>query len=414
MWRALGPGLLLAGAAVGVSHLVQSTRAGAVYGFGLLWLIILANLAKYPAFRFAPQYAAATGTSLLEGYRRQGRWALSVYLVLTLGTMFTVQGAVALVTAGLAKGSLGLPGSPVTIAGGLMALCAGLLVIGRYRWLDRINKIMITLLTVSTLVATALALPRVSAFNLWPTGPIELQDLFFAAALVGWMPSAIDIAAWHSMWTLARSEDTGERPTVGAVIFDFHMGYWGAALLAICFVALGAGVMHDAGARFADSAGGFAQQIIELYTATLGEWSRPMIAGCAFAVMFTTTFTVVDGFPRALAVLVGRFKGPETPWAPTAGDRTFRLAYWASMALLAGGSLVVISLLLSSLKAMVDLATVLSCITAPILAWLNHRAIMGPEIPPAHRPAPWLVAMSWAGIATLTVFAVGYLWLRLS
>ena len=62
-WKALGPGLLMAGAAIGVSHLVQSTRAGAVYGFGLLGLVLLANLAKYPAFRFGPAYAAATGTS---------------------------------------------------------------------------------------------------------------------------------------------------------------------------------------------------------------------------------------------------------------------------------------------------------------------------------------------------------------
>ena len=38
LWKTLGPGLLMAGAAVGVSHLVQSTRAGAVYGFGLLGL----------------------------------------------------------------------------------------------------------------------------------------------------------------------------------------------------------------------------------------------------------------------------------------------------------------------------------------------------------------------------------------
>ncbi len=32
----LGPGLLFAGAAIGVSHLKQSTRSGADFGFGLL------------------------------------------------------------------------------------------------------------------------------------------------------------------------------------------------------------------------------------------------------------------------------------------------------------------------------------------------------------------------------------------
>ena len=43
-FKKLGPGLLFAGAAIGVSHLVQSTRAGADFGLGLLWALLLVNL----------------------------------------------------------------------------------------------------------------------------------------------------------------------------------------------------------------------------------------------------------------------------------------------------------------------------------------------------------------------------------
>ena len=54
VWMArLGPGLMLAAAAVGVSHLVQSTRAGADFGLSFVWLVILISFLKYPAFRFA-------------------------------------------------------------------------------------------------------------------------------------------------------------------------------------------------------------------------------------------------------------------------------------------------------------------------------------------------------------------------
>ena len=48
----LGPGLLFAGAAIGVSHLVQSTRAGAEFGWGLIWALILVNIFKYPFFQY--------------------------------------------------------------------------------------------------------------------------------------------------------------------------------------------------------------------------------------------------------------------------------------------------------------------------------------------------------------------------
>lgn len=53
--EALGPGLVWAGAAIGVSHLVQSTRAGASFGLGLIGVVVFANIYKYPAFSFGPR-----------------------------------------------------------------------------------------------------------------------------------------------------------------------------------------------------------------------------------------------------------------------------------------------------------------------------------------------------------------------
>ena len=82
--KKLGPGLLFAGAAIGVSHLVQSTRAGADYGFGLVWALLLIHLIKYPFFQYGPRYAAVTKESLLEGYLRLGKGALIVFFVINI------------------------------------------------------------------------------------------------------------------------------------------------------------------------------------------------------------------------------------------------------------------------------------------------------------------------------------------
>ena len=49
---ALGPGILMATAAIGGSHLVASTQAGALFGWQLFWLIVVVNVLKYPFFRF--------------------------------------------------------------------------------------------------------------------------------------------------------------------------------------------------------------------------------------------------------------------------------------------------------------------------------------------------------------------------
>ena len=83
-YKLLGPGLLYAGAAIGVSHLVQSTRAGADFGLGLLWALLLVNLFKYPFFQFGPRYATATGESLLDGYLKLGKGVLVTYYVLNI------------------------------------------------------------------------------------------------------------------------------------------------------------------------------------------------------------------------------------------------------------------------------------------------------------------------------------------
>lgn len=90
--KTLGPGILFASTAIGVSHLVQSTRAGADFGFALLWAIVAANVLKFPFFEYGSRYANATGESLIDGYGKLGRWMLWLYFFITLFSMFFCNG----------------------------------------------------------------------------------------------------------------------------------------------------------------------------------------------------------------------------------------------------------------------------------------------------------------------------------
>ncbi|MGH7572368.1 MAG: NRAMP family divalent metal transporter [Gemmatimonadota bacterium] len=413
--------MLWAGAAIGVSHLVQSTRAGAAFGLGMTGVIVFANVFKYPAFSFGPRYAAATGTSLLEGYRRQGTWALALYGFLTVATMFAVQAAVTFVTAALFttlggwRGAvLGIP-VVVVVSGALMATCAILLLIGHYKWLDKVNKVVVLVLTISTLISTAIVLTKLPYGSLrilpetdWVT---TTATAVMMCALIGWMPSAFDISIWHSLWTLARREETGHAPSVKEALADFNIGYAGTAILAICFMFMGAGVMYHAGETFAEGPHAFAAQVIRLYTSNLGAWTGPVVTIAAFTVMFSTALTVVDGFPRALATLAARFREPERPGAH---DDFSGRAYGLWMAVLFVGSLLVIQFFLTSLTTMVDVATILSLMTAPALAWLNHRAITSAEVPLEARPGSGMRAYSWFCITIsilLALYFVGIRWM---
>lgn len=423
---AFGPGLLFAGAAVGVSHLVQSTRAGAAFGLSMLLVVLLANLVKFPAFRFGPLYAAATGRSLVEGYRRQGWAVLAAFSLLTLATMFTITAVVTVVTAGVAIAVLGLEGvvdrtvgaanGPAAVSAVLLLLAAGLLAVGGYRWLDRFIKLVMPLLTVATLAATLLAIGRIdwSTARVLPDATIlEPAAILFTAALIGWMPSAIDISVWSSLWTLARARERGQAPDLRGALRDFDAGYLATTLLALAFVLLGTALMFGQGLTFEDNAARFASQVVELYTGTLGGWSRPIIGGAALLVMLSTTVTVVDAFPRVVAAVISQFRpaaasGPaDAP--PAEGDRrVYRFAF----AGLCGGAMAILVFAMGSFKTLVDLATTLSFLTAPVLSWFNHRCVTSADLPASLRPGRAMRIWSWMAILLQAAFAAAFLFIR--
>ena len=409
--RALGPGLLFAGTAVGVSHLVQATRAGADYGLALLWLVLLANLLKYPAFEAGARYASATGTSLLEGYRRRGRLALVLYLGVTVLTMCIITAAVTAVTAGMAAVLISPDVPGWAWSAGLLATCSALLVVGRFRVLEWMMKSLMVVLTLTTLVAIIALLPQVelSRLTLWPPVPTDFAALGFLAALVGWMPSALDVAVWQSLWGLEKARTEGRRIRPAEALLDFRVGYLATAVLAVGFVFLGAAVLNSPEVRLPKNikAFEFAAKLVDVYATALGDWARPVILVAGFATMFSTTLSVLDGFPRALDTAIARLRSPETS-LPRGGS------YWVSMAVCAGGGLAIVVGFSGSLTLLIDVATITSFLTAPVFAALNLRAVTGPEMPQDARPGGALLALHWIGLIVMSVFAVLYCAYRLS
>lgn len=415
LWKALGPGLLFAGAAIGVSHLVQSTRAGADYGLALIVFILIANIAKYPAFRIGNQYAPATGENLLVAYRRQGHGALWLFVAATLLTMFAACAAISITTAALAKAVFGLPQSPLQITLGVWALIAVILFFGQYRALDYLVKALLAFLTISTLIATALILPRISVSGVgdfWPQS-FDRTTVLFIAALVGWMPAPLDTAVWQSLWSQAKARVSHHVPTMREARIDFDIGFVGTTFLAICFVLMGAGVMHGAGLSFESSAAGFAQQIIGLYETTLGPAAARLVGFSAFAVIFSTTLTAIDAWPRTLAgvglIVLGRDGAEQNEKIARAARHPY---YWLSTAVLLAGAWLILGFMMNSFQTLIDIATTVSFFTAPVFAFLNHRAMFGDHVPAANRLGAGLKIWSAAGVAVLTAFALFYLWIR--
>ena len=396
--KKLGPGLLFAGAAIGVSHLVQSTRAGADFGWGLLWALLLVNLFKYPFFEFGPRYALVTGKSLLDGYYKLGKIYLWLYFFLNIATMFTIQTAVTIVTAGLASNLFGISSNMIYWSIGVTAICYWILLIGRYKLLDKVIKTIVVVLSISSILSFIIALKKGNASleydQLFPEG----TGLLFLIAFMGWMPAPMDISIWQSIWVLEKKNYLKNKLSLKEGLFDFNIGYFTTVILGICFIGLGALVMFDSGLEFSNKGNVFAAQLIDLYTSNLGEAWYGIISIAALTTMISTTITTLDASPRAMSKTVQLlFKQKNKDF------------YTLWITILALGTCLIFLFLLSEMGLLIQIATVLSFITAPFYAILNYSLVTSKHMPTGDRPNLKVKILSFLGITFLTSFSVVYL-----
>jgi len=403
----LGPGLLYAGAAIGVSHLVQSTKAGALFNYDLIWILILANILKYPFFEFGARYANATGKSLVDGYARIGNWAVVLFSVLTIASMFIFQAAITVVTVSLLANILNIDMSISLLSLIILVISAFILLVGKYSLLDKVIKFVIVLLSISTIVAVFAAFgieKEIQADSIMHFKWTRSADIFFMIAFVGWMPAPIDVSVWSSVWGIAKTKELKYTPSLRDTLLEFKVGYISTMILAICFVLLGAQVLWGSGELLSPKGTVFASQLIKLYTDSIGSWSYWIIALAAFTTMFSTTITVLDAYPRVL--------GPIYTNLLSKKEEPGFLRMLLIMVLILGTFLIIV-FLAKSMAYMVNFATTLSFVTAPVLAWLNYRVVTDKHMPLEARPGLGLRILSWIGIGFFIVFTLIYFYIQL-
>ena len=388
---ALGPGILMASAAVGGSHLIASTQSGAIYGWQLAIIIILANLFKYPFFRFGVQYTLDTNKTLLEGYKEKGTIYLFIFFVLNVFSTVINTAAVSLLSAVILSFVVPLPVPTLSLT--VLVVSTAILLFGQYRILDGLSKFVMICLTLATVLAVAIAASRgaVAPEGYVSESPWQLGALAFIVALMGWMPAPIEISAINSMWVVAKKRLTKVSYRDG--IFDFNVGYIGTALLALVFLALGALVQYGSGMPVEMVGGKYVAQLIGMYAATIGDWARGLIALIAFLCMFGTTLTVIDGYSRSnvesLRILLKK-KGTRASY--------LNIAFVAASV---SGALIIF-FFNNALGPMLKFAMIASFVTTPVFATLNLLLVLKGE----HKVKGGLLWLSLIGLLYLTAFTL--------
>ncbi|MBB1348148.1 NRAMP family divalent metal transporter [Pseudoalteromonas sp. SG45-2] len=384
----------MATAAIGGSHLVASTQAGAIFGWQLFWLILVVNVLKYPFFRFGMEYTLATKNSLVEGYKSKGPFYFYSFIGLNIVAAVVNTAGVLLLTASLLHYALPVVIEVTLLCWMLLGVCLVILLLGHFKALDNVAKGIMGLLTLATLIALAIAFnngPMAPADYVGPS-PYELAMLSFMVALMGWMPAPIEISALSSLWLKEKQAQQTVSKSQG--LFDFNVGYWLTAGLALVFFSLGVLVQYGQTSSIELGGVAFAKQLIDMYALTIGEWARPLVSAIAFLCMFGTTLTVLDGYARTLN---------ESHKLLGFGQSKHSLNIWLILQAFAG--MAVILFFKSALGPMLTFAMTLSFVTTPVFAWLNFSLVRSE---PAIKHSVLLRSLTWLGLVYLVGFAVAF------
>lgn len=372
----LGPGLLLAATSIGASHLVMSPKAGAMFGFQLLWLVPLTHLFKYHAFEFGPRYAAATGESLIAGYAKipgPRGWALWIFLLATIAQGIGVLAGVAGIAAAVLYTFIGQ--MPLAFYSTLVIATVLLfLIFGGYGWLDFLNKIMMTILFFATIAVFVPSRPDLAVFKNFVIPAIPAGSIVIIAPILGWMPTGIDVSIWHSLWTLKKhpdltsTEDASRRWEIFKFsLTDMRIGYILSFVIGSVFLLLGGIYLHGSTDKI--SGPGFAKSLAEIYTSNIGHWMYYVFMVAAFTAMYSTVYAVMDGFSRSFAETVS------TIFPETRAKWTTKL-YWIFVLFTAAFALLILVALKGEnpVRLVLDVAFLSLCV-APLYYALNYYCV---------------------------------------
>lgn len=325
--RQLGPGLIISAVIVGSGELIVTPKLGAEEGYRLLWFIVLGCLLKvFVQIELGRNTLLRGHTTLaalntLPGPRWIVSWVLWLWLAMYLSLVFQVAGMVGGVARIFSLGGVNLPINVLAVLIG--GTCAGLLVIGRYRLVERLSLGLVALFTIATLSAVGLLqetpyavtgaqLAEGFSFGL----PDRLVTAFAAFGIIGVGASEL---IYYPYWCLEKGYGSNVGPDDGSAAWrenargwlkimrvDAWVSFGLYTVSTLAFYLLGAAILHAKQVKVENS------QMIEtlslMYREVFGEWSFWMFLVGAFAVLFSTIFGATASNARLAVDALDLFK----------------------------------------------------------------------------------------------------------
>ena len=364
--RQIGPGLIITASIVGSGELIVTAKLGASAGFTLLWFMILGCLLKVFVQIELGRHTVTTGASSLQamdampGPRWRVSWMVWIWAVMFIATVFQIAGMLGGVASVLALAGLPLPKAVTAcLIGGLTAV---LLVVGRYRTVEKASTAMVVAFTACTVVAVgALQFTpyAITGANLAEGLSFKLPATFTVAfAAFGVIGVGASELIYYPYWLIEKGYPRHVGPADGSPgwlerargwIRVLHADAWVSFVVytgaTLAFYLLGAAVLGRQGKDFSNA--DMIPTLSRMYVETFGPWSLWLFLIGAAAVLYSTIFGATAANTRlitdALQVFGWQRKGDEEQRRRTI--RTLCVAFpviWTVLYLLVGEPLTLV------------------------------------------------------------------------
>jgi Mn2+/Fe2+ NRAMP family transporter len=286
--KQVGPGLLAAATGVGAGDLVATMIAGAEYGTLLLWAAVLGTILKLGLAEGVGRWHLASGSTLLDGWRRLGYWATVFFggYIIIWGFVY---GATAMSAVGLPLNALfgGLSVRYWAMIAGLVGLA--LVWMQRYHVFEKFMTVLVLIKFVSVVSVAVLVGPNLGELFTGLLPRLPEGSVVNVLGLIGGVGGTITMAA-YGYWMIAKGwKGTG---WLSMMRLDNAVGYVMTGIFVISMLVVGAEMLRGQDLTASDSG------LLTLGTAlgeTYGDWARILFLVGFLAVTSSSLLGVWNG-----------------------------------------------------------------------------------------------------------------------
>lgn len=282
-----GPGLLVAAAFIGPGTLATASQAGANFGFALVWALLFSVLATAVLQEMAARMGLVTRAGLAEALRHhlRPRWLVWPSLVLVLGAIGV--GNAAYEAGNITGAALGLSamlgGSQPVWSLLIGGLAAALLVLNRYRLLERVLVSLVLVMSGVFLATLLMVQPDWQAMFASVLNPqLPEGSLLVTLALIGTTVVPYNLFLHAASVNQKWAADLPLAQSLSQARWDTGLSISLGGLITLAILATAASAFYQTGVAF--SADNMAQQLTPL----LGDGARYCYGAGLFAAGLTS------------------------------------------------------------------------------------------------------------------------------